>query len=458
MERLSADDLLMLYSCDLGQSMDIGALIVLDGERLLGRDGRFQLEAARKGIEQRLQYASRFRQVLLRPRFGLGTPLWVDAPNFDISDHVRMFPIGGPASEEQLLEACEELRSRQRDPSKPPWEMWFLTGMGDGRVGLFVKLCHAVADGIAGVGALAALLDLSPEESAPSQEPWVPAAPPSSAELLKDNLRLRLGRLNRKLSLLTHPIIAGRRARTLWPAFRELFAEERAPRTSLNRLIGQDRRLGIVRGNLDEYKDLAHTHNAKVNDVLLTGIAGGLRELLLSRGEKVDDLALRAMVPVSLHQGGAGQGNDSTGMAVHLPIGEADPVRRLQIIAAETSDRKQKRRETISFMFHSKFAQKALLRYFKRQRMANLYITNVPGPPVPLYFAGAPLLEVFPIVPIAGNMTLGIGALSYAGQFNITVIADRDLCSDLAVFIAGVRTSLDALETSTLVNASRRTH
>jgi hypothetical protein len=77
---------------------------------------------------------------------------------------------------------------------------------------------------------------------------------------------------------------------------------------------------------------------------------------------------------------------------------------------------------------------------------------------VPLYFARATLLEVFPIVPIAGNMTLGIGALSYAGQFNITVIADRDLCPDLAVFIAGVRTSLDALETSSLVNASGRTH
>jgi diacylglycerol O-acyltransferase / wax synthase len=458
MERLSADDLLMLYSCDLGQSMDIGALIVLEGERLLGRDGRFQLEAARNVIEQRLQYVPRFRQVLHRPRFGLGTPLWVDAPNFDISDHVGMFPIVGPVTENQVLQACEELRSRPRDPSKPPWEMWFLTGMGDGRVGLFVKLCHAVADGIAGVGALAALLDLSPEESAPSQEPWLPAAPPSSWELLNDNVRLRLGRLNRKLGLLTHPIIAGRRARTLWPAFRELFAEERAPRTSLNRLIGQDRKLGIVRGNLDEYKDLAHTHNAKVNDVLLTGIAGGLRELLLSRGEKVDDLVLRAMVPVSLHQGGAGQGNESTGMAVHLPIGEADHVRRLKLIAGETNDRKKKRRETISFMFHSKFAQKALLRYFKRQRMANLYITNVPGPPVPLYFAGAPLLEVFPIVPIAGNMTLGIGALSYAGQFNITVIADRALCPDLAIFIQGVRTSLDALETSTLVNASSRTH
>jgi hypothetical protein len=105
--------------------------------------------------------------VVHRPRFGLGTPLWVDAPTFDISDHVGMFAIDGPATEEQVLQACEVLRSRQRDPSKPPWEMWFLTGMGEGRVGLFVKLCHAVADGIAGVGALAALLDLSPEESAP---------------------------------------------------------------------------------------------------------------------------------------------------------------------------------------------------------------------------------------------------------------------------------------------------
>jgi WS/DGAT/MGAT family acyltransferase len=447
MERLTADDLLMLYSCDLGQPMDIGALIILDGERLLGPDGHFQLEAARKAIERRLQYIPRFRQVVHRPRLGFGTPLWVDAPNFDIADHVGIFPIVGPATEEQVLQACEELRSRERDPSKPPWEMWFLTGMGDGHVGLFVKLCHAVADGIAGVGALAALLDLSPDESAPSQEPWVPAAPPSSWELLKDNVRLRIGRLNRKLSLLTHPIMAGRRARTLWPAFRELFTEERAPRTSLNRPIGLDRRLGILRGNLDEYKDIAHTHSTKVNDVLLTGIAGGLRELLLSRGERVDDLVLRAMVPVSLHQGGAGQGNDSTGMAVHLPIGEADHVRRLKPIAAETNDRKQKRRETISSMLHSKFAQKALLRYFKRQRMANLYITNVPGPPVPLYFAGALLLEMFPIVPIAGNMTIGIGALSYAGHFNITVIADRDLCPDLAVFIAGVRKSLDALET-----------
>jgi len=80
----------------------------------------------------------------------------------------------------------------------------------------------------------------------------------------------------------------------------------------------------------------------------------------------------------------------------------------------------------------------------------NTYAANVPGPPVPLYFAGAPLLEAFPMVPILGNVSLGVGALSYAGQFNLTAVADRDLCSDLEVFVKGMGSSLDALAASML--------
>lgn len=83
-----------------------------------------------------------------------------------------------------------------------------------------------------------------------------------------------------------------------------------------------------------------------------------------------------------------------------------------------------------------------------RQRFMNAYVTNVPGPPIPLYFAGAPLLEIFPVVPITANISIGVGALSYAGQFNLTVVADRDLCPDLEVFVAGVQRSLEALDRS----------
>jgi diacylglycerol O-acyltransferase len=78
----------------------------------------------------------------------------------------------------------------------------------------------------------------------------------------------------------------------------------------------------------------------------------------------------------------------------------------------------------------------------------NVYVANVPGPPVPLYFAGTPVLELSPLVPIMGNVTLGIGALSYAGQFNITGVADRDTCSDVATFVEGVRISLDEMACS----------
>ena len=90
-----------------------------------------------------------------------------------------------------------------------------------------------------------------------------------------------------------------------------------------------------------------------------------------------------------------------------------------------------------------------------RQRFMNAYIANVPGPSAPLYFAGAPVLELFPVVPITANVSIGVGALSYAGQLNITVVADRDLCPDLAVFVDGVQHALDALGIQLSVGPSK---
>jgi WS/DGAT/MGAT family acyltransferase len=194
-------------------------------------------------------------------------------------------------------------------------------------------------------------------------------------------------------------------------------------------------------------KGVAHAYDATVNDVLLAAVAGGLRSLLGSRGEPVEKLVLRAFVPVSLHreQPGQARGNLDGGMIVPLPLGERDPVRRLRLIAAETAKRKKKSRPPAGTLFRNAAIQRAFLRYAVRQRLMNIYIANVPGPPVPLYLAGVPLLEVFPVVPILGNVSLGIGALSYAGQFNITVVADRDGCPDAEVFVKGVRASLDEL-------------
>jgi diacylglycerol O-acyltransferase / wax synthase len=221
----------------------------------------------------------------------------------------------------------------------------------------------------------------------------------------------------------------------------------------VNRRIGSDRRLALIRGRLDLVKGIAHAQGGKVNDVLMAAVAGGLRELLLSRGERVQGLMLRAMVPVSLHreQPGQARGNLDGAMVVPLPIGERDDVRRLQWIAAETARRKTKERPPGGTLFRNGVIQRAFVRHAARQRFMNVYVANVPGPPVPLYLGGAALLEVFPVVSIMGNMTLGIGALSYAGQFNLTVVADRDGCPDVQVFVEGVRSSLDELARPVLV-------
>src|SRR4029450_13370966 len=170
----------------------------------------------------------------------------------------------------------------------------------------------------------------------------------------------------------------------------------------------------------------------------------GLRRLLQSRGERVDGLVLRAMVPVSLHheQPGQARGNLDGVMMVPLPIGEPDDLRRLRWIATETARRKMKSRPPGGTLFRNGLIQRRVTRHAARQRFMNVYVANVPGPPVPLYLDGAPLLEVFPVVPIMGNLTLGVGALSYAGQFNLTVAPDRDACPDVQFFFDEARSSL----------------
>jgi diacylglycerol O-acyltransferase len=456
LDRVTASDLMLIWPEEEGWPQDIGALAILDGSILLDTDGRFLIEAAREHIGRRLHLLPRFRQLLHWPRLGLGWPVWVDAPSFDIAEHVGVFPVPAPGDEAQLLLACEVLRRRGLDRSRPLWEMWFLPGLPDGRVGFFIKLHHAIADGVAGIAALGAFVDPVPEPPEMEPPPWKPAQMPSTREIFQDNLRRRLRELDRALSALASPISTVRRLRRGWPAVREIFTEGLAPRTSLNRRIGSDRRLALIRSSLDVAKVIAHAHGAKVNDVLLTALAHGYADLLRSRGERVDGLRLRAFIPVSLHRAQPGQarGNLDGGMAVPLPISEPDHVRRLQRIAAETAERKKKARPPAGSLFRTVFLQRAFLRLMPHQRFMNAYVANVPGPPLPMYFSGAPVLELFPMVPITGNISIGVGALSYAGQFNITLVADREICRDLEAFVDAVRRSLDALGRSVLMSAS----
>ena len=447
-DRLSAEDRIMLWG-DEAWPQEIGALAVLDGGSLLDRDGRFRIEAVRQAIEARLHLVPRFRQLLCSPRRGLGGPLWVDASTFDLSDHVRVVPLPAPADEAQLLTAVERLRRRRLDRSRPLWEMWFLPGLSDGRVGLFVKMHHVIADGIAGVATLGSFLDASPEVSVARGEPWAPAPPPSARDLLVDNLRRHTAGLSGSLQSLATPVATARRVRAAWPAMREFLAAESGTETSLDRRIGLDRTMAVVRTRLEQVKEIAHAHDATVNDVLLAATAGGLRGLLRSRGEPVEGVVVQTSVPVSLRHGeiSEARGNRVGAILVPLPLGVADPRARLRQIATETARRKARTPPSMGKVPPSRIARRALLKVIDRQHV-NVTTTNVPGPPLPLYLAGARLVEVFPVLSLIWDVSVGVGAMSYAGQFNILAVADRDVCPSLDVFATGVCDELRALGVS----------
>jgi diacylglycerol O-acyltransferase len=444
-DRLTPLDQLMLRASKLWPQ-DIGALALLDGANLLDPSGRFRIEAAREAIGSRLQLVPRFRQAIHVPRRGLGGPLWVDTPSFDLNDHIRALPLPPGSSEADLLVATEQLRRRRLDPSRPLWAMWFLTGLPDNQVALFVKLHHAIADGMAAMATIGALLDTAPDTPAPPAHPWTPTPWPSAGELVADNLHRHLQRLASTFSVLARPRTTMRRLRAAWPAIRELLAEKPPPKTSLDRMVGPNRNLALIRTSLDQVKQVAHAHAATVNDVLLAATAAGLGALLRSRGEPVQDTTVRIYVPVSLRRQvrGPQQGNLIAQMAVPLPLGVADPGRRLERIAAETTNRKARTRTSLGTLFRGRIARRLLLAAVIRQRV-NLTSASIPGPEVPLYLAGARVLEVFPILPLIANEPLGVGALSYAGRFTIGVVADRDAYPDLDAFAAGLRDELHTL-------------
>lgn len=446
--RLTAEDSLMLRG-DERWPQDIGAVVYLDGSSLTGPDGAFRIDQVRQAIDSRLHLAPRFRQIISVPRRGLGDPLWVDDPDFDLGNHIRETPLPDPAGEAELLRAIEEVRRRRLDRSRPLWEMCFLTGSADGRVGLFVRWHHAIADGMAAMSTIGAFLDTSPQTTRIAAPPWVPAAPPSGRELLADNLHRHAANLTGVLMKLLAPRATFRRLREALPALGELMAERPGPETSLHRPIGTDRRLVLVHLGLADIREVAERHDATVNDVLLAATAGGLRAVLDGRGELADAPTLPIYVPVSLRRrdSGTAEGNLIAQMVVPLPVGEADPGQRLRRIADVTTDRKSRARTSLGTLFRGRVASALMLWAIKRQRVS-VVSANIAGPEAALYMAGARVLEVFPVVNLIGTVALAVGAVSYAGTFGMCITADADAYPDVDVLADGVRTELLALEAS----------
>jgi WS/DGAT/MGAT family acyltransferase len=458
-EALSALDSFFLYLESPRTPMHSGSVGIFEGAPLCDPHGRLRIEDVRAEVESRLHLVPKLRQRVQFSILGEAGPVWADDPEFDIAYHVRRAALPAPGSEVDLITLCAGLMEVPLDRERPLWEMWLVGGLEGGRVAVIEKLHHALADGLAGVELATVLLDVKrhPRPQRPAQPPWRPSPAPALLTMAARDV-LRRGSVPLRATMsglgsLRHPVRAAGEAARLADALSTVITPRSiAPRCSLNAQVGHGRRLAFVREPLDELERVERRFGVTLNDLLLTAVAGGLHRLLSERGEQVDGRNVQALVPVGTdHHGDHRLGNRVSAMLVRLPIGPAGPAARLWEVAREQTRCKRHHQPLAGELLVGMLdpwpqaALSAGSRLIHHQPFVNLVVTNVRGPGIPLYAMGARMLEAFPIVPLAGNLSVGVAALSYDRQLTVGVLADRNSCSDIAVFAEGIASSFAEL-------------
>ena len=462
-EELSALDatFLELEEADPSAHMHIGGVLIFEPRR---DGGAPSVEEIAQGLGARLAGLPRYRQRLSEQTTGgLSWPRWDDDPRFEIRGHIRRARLPGSGTDEDLREWAGEYFSERLDRSRPLWELVVIGGLDGGRWAMASKTHHCLVDGVGSVDTVQLMLDAEPHP-APRELPGASnggGTPPARGRSLPGAslLRLPIRAAAAGLDLVraaagtaAHPSRARetmRRSRAL----AEIIVRDEligAPRTSLNVPIGGKRRLGVIEVDLDELKRIKRELGGTVNDVVLAAAGGGLRELLLARGEELPEQGLRAMVPVNIRSAGEhlALGNRISSLFVHLPLTEDDPRRRyeLQMEEAETLKSGDQALGASAITDLTGHAPPVLHSFLARSlfatRLFNLTITNVPGPQFPLYAFGSRMLSVWPLVPLAASHAIGLAIFSYDGKAFFTVNADFDAVPDLDVLVDGIASSI----------------
>jgi WS/DGAT/MGAT family acyltransferase len=453
-------DAMFLYLETPSSHMHVTGVFVLDPSDV---EGGLSFDKVHSMVEERLPFAPPFRRRLVEVPLHLTHPVWIEDPSFDIDYHVRRACLPSPGGTAELEAFVGQVVGLPLDRTKPLWELYLVEGLAGGRLALVTKIHHAAIDGVSGAELSASFLDLEPNPGPRVYDgpEWKPDRMPSDLELLTYAMATLSG----------HPIAALRSARRVVETV--LHVSERnklpgvhappspfsAPRTPLNQAITPHRRVAFGDVGLDEVKAIKNHFGCKVNDVVLALSAGMLRRYLEAHGELPED-ALVAMVPISMRteeQKGE-SGNRISAMLVSLATDVADPAARLKTIAESTRSAKDQEKaigadvltDWTEFTFPALMGRAARLvsstKAFDRLRpMFNVTISNVPGPPFPLYLAGAKLEAMHPVGPIHEGIGLNITVMSYLGRLFFGMLACRETVPDVADMPALVREGMDEL-------------
>ncbi len=465
MESMSAQDAVFLHIENGHNPMHIGSVAVLDGPVPAYGD-LVRLIAAK------LPLVPRYRQKVRFALGGIGRPVWVDDPHFQILYHIRRTAIPRPGGRDELRNLAGRVFAQLLDRSKPLWELWMVEGLEEGRWALISKVHHCMVDGVSATDLLSLIFDTSEEASVPppqlrsavEAEPGVIAitvhgVAHAVAEPVERALRLpaAAGTLMRRPS--TRVAEAARLVRSLGE-----WAQRSA--TSLNGPIGPHRRWSWAEASLDDVKTIRQTLGGTVNDVVLASITAGFRTLLQHRGEDTSDQVVRTLVPVSV-RGESERGtlnNRVSGLLPGLPVSIADPARRLHAITDELSGLKESKQAVAgdALVQLAGFAPPMLMALGARlaaripQRGVQTVTTNVPGPQSPLYISGRMMVYSYPYVPILGSVRIGIAIFSYCGRLFFGITGDYDTVTDIDVLRTGIEDGMRELLTVATDLAARR--
>jgi diacylglycerol O-acyltransferase / wax synthase len=443
---------LELEEADESAHMHIGGVLTFEPPP---GQGPPDIGALRRHLGERLGALPRYRQRLSEPHTGgLSWPAWEHASNFNIDAHVHRAALPAPGGDRELMDWAGEYWSHRLDRRRPLWDVTLLEGLEGGRWALVNKTHHCMVDGVGSIDVGHLLLDTTPTPSGPP-----PKAPPQPEPHEPGSLLARLpgalaaaARAGAGMAL--HPDRL-REMLTRSRALAELILRDEvisAPQTSLNVPIGTDREFEVVRVPLTDLKRIKSALGGTVNDVVLAVASGGLRRLMLSRGEEPAH-GMRAMVPVNVRTAGEHMalGNRITSLFVNLPVDDdATSSRYAQVV--DHAERLKSGTAALGGstlieltghappIVHTLLAQSLFA-----SRLFNVTITNVPGPQTTLYALGSRLVEIAGLVPLAADHCVGIAVLSYDGNVTFGLIADRASVSDLDVLRDGIEASLDEL-------------
>lgn len=454
--RLTAQDAQYLYLEKPNVHYHVGGLCILDPSTR--PDGTLRFEGVAAVITSRLHLVPRFRQKVVFVPGSVARPVWVDDADFDVDFHLRRAALPRPGGRRELADYVQRVMSRPLDRSKPLWEIYFVEGLEDGHVAILSKVHHSMIDGVSAIDIATVMFDFSPEAQILTPPPWIPEPSPSRADLLREALREQAvnplaAMAGAARSMAQAPSKAARGLGAVVFGARDLFGMGAPPRGPFDLRVGPNRRFAMAETPVHRFKQVKDALGGTVNDVVLATVAGALHRLLRARREPTRNRTLRAMVPVSIRTGDEKMalGNRVSMILVDLPVGAMPAARRLRRITEVTRGLKESMMAVSaeSIINLGTYAPPTLhalaARLVSRGRWFNLVVSNVPGPQLPMYIAGARLVVSYPMVPLAENVALSVAVTSLAGTMGFGLTGDWDGVPDIDFLAAAVEESLDDL-------------